>query len=76
MKIKSDKSPKKKYTSFCENIVLIEEEWSLDMNLADGVTFPPALIKRAKIRINQINNFPYDTNQCIFTIIIYNGWKT
>ena len=39
----------------------IEEEWFYDMNLTDGATFSPVLMKFAKTRINHEMNFPCDT---------------
>ena len=37
----------------CENIVVIEEEYFSDTNLTHSAIFLPALIKSAKLRINQ-----------------------
>ena len=37
--------------------MIIKEKWFDDMNLNDGATFLIALIKRAKYRFNQNNNF-------------------
>ena len=34
-------------------VVVVEEEWFDHMNITDGATFPKALIKRAKTRVNQ-----------------------
>ena len=45
MKIKSNHSSNNKVILFCENIVVIEEEWFDDMNLTDDETFPIDLIK-------------------------------
>ena len=33
--------------------MVIEEEWFNDMNLINGATFPTALIKGAKTRVNK-----------------------
>ena len=40
----SDHKSNDKVKFFCENIVVLEEEWFDYMNLTDGVTFPTALI--------------------------------
>ena len=41
---------------FCGIIVVFEGEWFYDMNLTDGATFPTALSKYAKTRVNQKKN--------------------
>ena len=46
------------------------------MNLPDGDTSSPALIKREKLVLNKNNNFLRDKNQHIHTIAIRNGWNT
>ena len=66
MKSKSDHTFKDKVRSFCENIVVIEEEWFTNMNLTYGATSPAALIKRAKYRLNQKMNLPRDTKRRIW----------
>ena len=53
----SDHTSNDKVRLFRENIVVIEEEWFVDMNLTDGATFLAALIKSSKSRINQKINF-------------------
>ena len=53
MKSRSDNSPKNKVKTFHENIVVVEAEWFSDISLTDGDTFPTALTKRAKLRLNQ-----------------------
>ena len=53
MKIKKDNSPNNKFKLFCDNIVIIEEEWFSDMNLTVIETFPLALIKRVKLKFNE-----------------------
>ena len=52
LKNKSDYTSNDKVKSFLENIMVIEEEWFSDMNLAGASTFPKVLIKRAKSIIN------------------------
>ena len=46
------------------------------MNLTDGATFPAALTKPAKTRINQKIKFLRDTKRRIREISINNGWNT
>ena len=46
------------------------------MSLTDSATFPTALIKYEKSRINQKIKFPRDTKQVIRKIAIKNGWNT
>ena len=75
-KRKSDHTSNDKVKLFCGNIVVIEEEWFSGMNLTDVSTFPTTLIKWAKSRINQNNNFPRDTKQRIHKITINNDWNT
>ena len=65
MKRKPDHSYNDKVKLFCENIVVIEEEWFYDMNVTDTSTFQMAIIKHAKSRFNQKINFPRDTKICI-----------
>ena len=65
MKSKLDHSSNDRVKSFCENIVVIEEECFPDLNLTDSETFLTALIKREKLRFNQIINFPCDRKQRI-----------
>ena len=45
------------------------------MNLTDSDTFPTALIKRTKLRLNQKNDFPRDTTRLIHTIEMAKGWN-
>ena len=75
MKTKVDSFPNKKYKYFHKNIVVVEERWFSFMNLSDDDTFPSALIKRAKIRINQKIKFLHDTKHRVCTIAINNGWN-
>ena len=49
---KSNHTSNNKVKTFCEDIVVIEEEWFDDMNLTYGATFLMSLIKHAKSRIN------------------------
>ena len=49
----SDNATNKLDKYFCKKCLVIEEEWFSDTNLNDGDTFPPALIKRSKMIINQ-----------------------
>ena len=57
----------KKYQSFCDKIVVIEEEWFYDMNWTFVDTLPPTLMKYEKLIINKIN-FPHKTKWHICTI--------
>ena len=43
------------------------------MDITTGATFPAALFKRAKTRVNQKINLPCDTKQHIREITINNG---
>ena len=45
------------------------------MNLIDGSTFTMALIKRAKSRFNQKNQFTRDIKRRRWEIAINNGWN-
>ena len=69
-------SSKNEVKLFRENIVVIEEEWFIDMKLTDGATFPTALIKRAKLIFNQKMKIPRDTEQHTQEISTNNGWNT
>ena len=51
-KNKSDHSSNNKVKLFCENIVVIEEEWFADANLTDGEKFPRDFNKWQRHRIN------------------------
>ena len=51
LEIKSDHTSNNKLKWFCENIVVIEEEWFAYITLTDGATFLVALIKFAKSKI-------------------------
>ena len=75
MKTKVDSFPNKKYKYFHKNVVVVEGGWFSFMNLSDDDTFPSALIKRAKIRINQKINLTRDTTRRISTIVMNNGWN-
>ena len=46
------------------------------MDITTGATFPAALFKRAKTRVNQKINFPRDIKGRIHEIVINNGWNT
>ena len=51
------------------------KECFLEINLTGGATLPPAPINLAKVRINQKINFQHDTNRCICTTAMNNGWN-
>ena len=53
MKNKSDYASNDKVKLFRENIVVLEEEWFVDMNLTDGKIFLTTLIKHEKYRFNR-----------------------
>ena len=50
--------------------MVVENEWFDGTNLSDGATFPTALIKRAKKKVNQNIKFLRDTKQYIRKISI------
>ena len=50
---KSDHTFDDKVKLFCENILVINEDWSDDMNITDDAAFLAALIKCTKSRFNQ-----------------------
>ena len=55
--------------------MVIEEEWFAYMNLTGGATFPMALAKRTKSRINQ-NNFHMTQSDAYAKLQINNCWDT
>ena len=57
----SDHISNDKVKLFCENIVVLEEEWFYNKDLTGVANFTTALIKRAKSRFNQKINFTCDT---------------
>ena len=61
---------------FRENIVVIEKKWFADMNLPYEATFLTPLIKNSKSIIIKNYNFPHDTRQRIWKIVINNGCNT
>ena len=65
LKKQSENTSNDKVKYFCETVVVLEEEWFDDITLTESATFPVALIKREKTRVNQKIKFPRCTKRRI-----------
>ena len=51
---------------FFKSIVAIKKKWFDDMNFPSNATFPMAMIKRAKNKVNKKINYPGDIKRPIW----------